>query len=621
MDINHYLNLMNIYDGKDLNINVSKPDGTKLPINFSSSSVIIPNSTQRNGIKGSIIYDINGKVMKYYNGLNWIEWGNNANILDPLYEKLDDIREKLKTKVDKVEYTNSKIPMASILGSTLYIVFPIDNNRRLTGTKGMSTTMPVGSISYYAKNTGETINDVRANMNIQKNQSGRDGSINKPFISTTGWCVADGKYWEWNGEDGKVIKKVPNLNMNNYIKSINNFNQTSINEVTKSTGVLSETVLNQDNLPPIKFDITGILEESGEHTHNVSIINSNRENSTTIKVKTTDELSIPKFNKSSTDKQGNHSHSIDINSKVIGGNKSHTHGIDTIELDYLSVVTLFNIAETTTGMTLNDADALYVKKAGDVMSGALTVTNSLNLTYSSTGEFNYKNTSGEKIITIVDRNNSLNIIGYKTSQVFKVNRDGTLEVAILRSTSHRETLYKGRRILTSINGETTPNGISTISISTLPTGIPIPYPSLNIPSGWIKCSGQSIDKNRYPLLAKIYTNGYLPDLRGMFIRGWADDRKDLDVGRAILSKQEWMIKKHKHVSSYDSYLGYKENDPQFFGQTNEGGYAGIDRYMDYNNYLGQTTDGTDIGGVSNHGIIQHETRPTNVAFIYIIKGE
>lgn len=81
MDINHYLNLMNIYDGKDLNINVSKPDGTKLPINLSASSVIIPNSTQRNGIKGSIIYDINGKVMKYYNGLNWIEWGDNTNIL------------------------------------------------------------------------------------------------------------------------------------------------------------------------------------------------------------------------------------------------------------------------------------------------------------------------------------------------------------------------------------------------------------------------------------------------------------------------------------------------------------------------------------------------------------
>lgn len=48
-----------------------------------------------------------------------------------------------------------------------------------------------------------------------------------------------------------------------------------------------------------------------------------------------------------------------------------------------------------------------------------------------------------------------------------------------------------------------------------PVGSPIPWPSLNIPPGYLACNGQAFKKSRYPKLARAYPSGILPDLRGM----------------------------------------------------------------------------------------------------------
>ncbi|MBN3160078.1 phage tail protein [Pectobacterium brasiliense] len=67
-------------------------------------------------------------------------------------------------------------------------------------------------------------------------------------------------------------------------------------------------------------------------------------------------------------------------------------------------------------------------------------------------------------------------------------------------------------------------------------GMPMPWPQTTAPSGWLKCNGQTFDKNIYPKLAQIYPAGILPDLRGEFIRGW-DDSRGVDIGRTLLSTQ------------------------------------------------------------------------------------
>ncbi|EFS6645860.1 phage tail protein [Salmonella enterica subsp. enterica serovar Thompson] len=72
--------------------------------------------------------------------------------------------------------------------------------------------------------------------------------------------------------------------------------------------------------------------------------------------------------------------------------------------------------------------------------------------------------------------------------------------------------------------------------SALPVGVPVPWPSVTPPSGWFKCNGAAFDKASFPKLAVVYPSGFLPDLRGEFLRGW-DDGRGVDSGRGLLSAQ------------------------------------------------------------------------------------
>ncbi len=73
--------------------------------------------------------------------------------------------------------------------------------------------------------------------------------------------------------------------------------------------------------------------------------------------------------------------------------------------------------------------------------------------------------------------------------------------------------------------------------STLPVGVPVPWPSSRPPEGWLQCNGAAFTLTKYPKLAVAYPDLRLPDLRGEFIRGW-DDLRMIDRGRLLLSTQE-----------------------------------------------------------------------------------
>ncbi|MBB7411566.1 tail fiber protein [Escherichia coli] len=73
--------------------------------------------------------------------------------------------------------------------------------------------------------------------------------------------------------------------------------------------------------------------------------------------------------------------------------------------------------------------------------------------------------------------------------------------------------------------------------STLPVGVPVPWPSSRLPEGWLQCNGAAFTRTKYPKLAVAYPDLRLPDLRGEFIRGW-DDLRMIDRGRLLLSTQE-----------------------------------------------------------------------------------
>ncbi|STJ73105.1 alternative C-terminus of phage tail fiber protein, fused to tail fiber protein by inversion [Escherichia coli] len=147
--------------------------------------------------------------------------------------------------------------------------------------------------------------------------------------------------------------------------------------------------------------------------------------------------------------------------------------------------------------------------------------------------------------------------------------------------------------------------------SALPVGVPVPWPSVTPPTGWLKCNGAAFSAEEYPELAKAYPSGKLPDLRGEFIRGW-DDGRGVDTGRAILSAQEWLTGSHCHyIRSWDAWNNtvLEPNDRQ-------------------GDSLLSTDNAVREGAINGRFNSQYrtefsggnETRPRNIAFNYIVRA-
>ncbi|WP_202751495.1 shufflon system plasmid conjugative transfer pilus tip adhesin PilV [Escherichia coli] len=122
-----------------------------------------------------------------------------------------------------------------------------------------------------------------------------------------------------------------------------------------------------------------------------------------------------------------------------------------------------------------------------------------------------------------------------------------------------------------------------VGFESYPVGSPIPWPSATPPQGYLLMNGQSFSCSRYPQLARAYPSCKLPDLRGVFIRGW-DNGKGLDGDR------------NRQLLSYqaDQSGVYHER-----GGWLKGHHSGMPYWAQ-----GSTT----------------EMRPKNIAFNYIVKA-
>ncbi|HHI6123002.1 TPA: phage tail protein, partial [Escherichia coli] len=153
----------------------------------------------------------------------------------------------------------------------------------------------------------------------------------------------------------------------------------------------------------------------------------------------------------------------------------------------------------------------------------------------------------------------------------------------------------GRAILSKPSIQSVLNYLSLGEGSALPVGVPVPWPSVTPPTGWLKCNGAAFSAEEYPELAKVYPTNKLPDLRGEFIRGW-DDGRGIDSGRTLLSAQDGSIEAHGH--DYNGAI-YTSSGPSWANTTDAGHRA----------YSGFTSS---YGG--------SETRPRNIAFNYIVRA-
>jgi len=189
--------------------------------------------------------------------------------------------------------------------------------------------------------------------------------------------------------------------------------------------------------------------------------------------------------------------------------------------------------------------------------------------------------------------------------------------------------------------------LSFVAIQGVPVGAIFCMSVSTVPAGYLECNGSTIPNgsgtvnNVTANFAALYAviGDHLPDLRGEFVRGWANTRA-VDTGRQIGSTQGDENKSHNHTVTSNHNItdnGHRHspttNSPSSSaanGQSiavndnivgNYGGGSGTGLGpLGNRQFMNNATTGISISTnntVSNSG--GTEARPRNVALMYIIK--
>ncbi|WP_409014024.1 phage tail protein [Arsenophonus sp.] len=150
------------------------------------------------------------------------------------------------------------------------------------------------------------------------------------------------------------------------------------------------------------------------------------------------------------------------------------------------------------------------------------------------------------------------------------------------------------------------------AINNYPVGAPIPWPHETAPTGYLICNGQTFTKADYPQLALAYPSGRLPNLYGEFIRG-LDLGGKVDPGREILTNQG---------DALQNFTG-KITGIQFVGQSLASGIFKIGKKVGGSDITGGSSGvfAVDCSASFQSGLrTASETRPRNIAFLYIVRA-
>jgi len=151
-------------------------------------------------------------------------------------------------------------------------------------------------------------------------------------------------------------------------------------------------------------------------------------------------------------------------------------------------------------------------------------------------------------------------------------------------------------------------------IKSVLSGSVFAWPSSDVPDGYLECDGSAISRMAYADLYGVIGTTFgegdgsvtfnIPDLRGEFVRGW-DHGRGIDVGRALGSHQD------DQSNRVDSFAGYGWERSPLHGSAD----IPDDGWSDY---VETGKDGHSYYHIRMHGNGK-ETRPRNVAMMYIIK--
>ncbi len=161
---------------------------------------------------------------------------------------------------------------------------------------------------------------------------------------------------------------------------------------------------------------------------------------------------------------------------------------------------------------------------------------------------------------------------------------------------------------------------SEIVIDMTPVGVISMFGAETLPNNglWKECNGESLLRSDYPELFGVIgttwgstgaTSFNIPDLRGLFVRGWANgSNNDPDVATRDESNLGSAVGDHVGSKQSDAFANHSHSfDYNTRGYSNIGGALAIMNF----------TNGTSNENTSNFG--GNETRPKNVYVMYIIK--
>ena len=197
--------------------------------------------------------------------------------------------------------------------------------------------------------------------------------------------------------------------------------------------------------------------------------------------------------------------------------------------------------------------------------------------------------------------------------------------------------------------QTDGSGVLSFSVVTgVPSGAVFCMAVATVPSGYLECNGQTGNRTTYAALFAVIGTQYgagngsttfeVPDLRGEFIRGF-DNGKGTDSGRSIGTSQAAGFGQHNHAIDLTTSNKTLTGDVQGISQSyrvdgtasgvftkggnrnarlfgNGGGEASCGSFtMDASHDHTVTGNTDNTGSTSN----SNETRPRNIAMMYIIK--
>ena len=173
----------------------------------------------------------------------------------------------------------------------------------------------------------------------------------------------------------------------------------------------------------------------------------------------------------------------------------------------------------------------------------------------------------------------------------------------------------------NIDGSGSTGGSTGVSTSNkggglYPVGGVMMFTVSGVPTGWLECDGRILSINDYKVLYDVIGQNYktlntfdtisgfqIPDMRGLFVRGWDHDKMVDTTGgisRSLGTTQEDMFKLHTHDIS-------NGNSPINMADSSDGTQSS------------KTFQYTDTGQTPIQSTGGHETRPKNIALIYCIK--